>query len=322
MDTIFDVDVEMGHLSGKNLEGALMDEYDFVDDDYYGRPQADAPGPTQGGRTKSTDREGVPVDPSYDGRTKSKKYDGAIFQSRKVHIENILLFTGLFSATVTLFIIESYKKPSLDEQTVALIHQLTGTPRDTPLDLPPFPDSLPFIPNPPAFRASTLWFLSLGLHIACAIWAIRWQRYTDLLGQSGESHRRARVRIYLSSSVGRRDMVHTVDVIWVLLHTSVFLFFIGLIDFLLLINKTVACIVLGCIVPLALAYIATTLLLHFFPNSQHFTPSSSRSWKAPQLDDQHPRSQSPFRRPPSGYIGEKSLRDDREDRDRQSASGA
>ena len=59
MTPAFDVDLEMGHLSGKSLQKAMMgaltiadtmpehvveepqpDDYDFVDDDYYGGPQA------------------------------------------------------------------------------------------------------------------------------------------------------------------------------------------------------------------------------------------------------------------------------------------
>jgi hypothetical protein len=181
-----------------------------------------------------------------------------------------------------LFIIESYKKPSLDEQTVALLNQLsqlpTGVSSDTPLDLPPSPDSMAFTPIPHAVRASNLWFLTLGLNVACAIWAIlRCQRSTDPLGQSGKPHRRVRVYADRFSGIDRRDMEHTMDVIWVLLHASVFLFFVGLIDYLLLINKTVACIVLGCTVPLALAYLAMTLLLHFLPNSQYFAPFAPSS---------------------------------------------
>ena len=179
------------------------------------------------------------------------------------------------------------------------------------MGLLPSPDSISLRPCPPSTRASALWFLSLGLNIACAIWAIlRWHRYTVLPGQSGEPHRHTPIRAYHFSDIGCLDMEPTVDAIWALLHTSVFLFFIGLVDFLLLINKTVACIVLGYTVPLVLAYIAMTMLLCFFPNSQYFTPSSSGSWKVSQMDNQRPRSQSPFCRPPSGYIGENSLQDD------------
>lgn len=194
-----------------------------------------------------------------------------------------------------------------------------GTSRGTPLESPPFPNSISFSANPHAVWASISWFLSLGLNVA-GIWAIlRWRRYNDLLSQSAEPQH-ARVRIYLSPSIGHRDMEPVVDAIWVLLHASVSLFFIGLIHFLFLINRTVACIVLGCIVPLALAYIAVTLLLHFLPNSQYFTPftpPSTESSEVTQLDHQSTRSPSPIHCPPPGYLGEKSLRDDHEYRDHE-----
>jgi len=85
-------------------------------------------------------------------------------------------------------------------------------------------------------------------------------------------------------------MEHVVEMIPVLLHTSVLFFLIGFVDFLLPINKTVARVFLGYIVPLALVYIATTLLPCFFPNSHYFIPSSSGSWKVSQLDNRRPRS--------------------------------
>ncbi|KAF8269463.1 hypothetical protein EI94DRAFT_950474 [Lactarius quietus] len=310
MNTTFDVDLEMGHVSGKSLEGAMIDVYDF-DDDYYGGPRAGT----------STHGEGVPVDHSYGGCTKSEKFDDAIFKSWKGRIESILLFIGLFSITVTLFIVECYKKLSPDpgEQAAALLNQaslhLMGISRGTPLDLPPSPGPISFGPSPLAIRACILWFMSLGLNVTCAIWAIyQWRRYSNLLGQKSEPHsKHARIRTYLSSGIGDLEIESTVEAIWVLLHASVFLSFIGLIDFLFLINKTVACIVLGYIAPLVLAYIATTLLLFFFPNSQYFTLSSG-SWKVSQLDNQRSKGQSSFRRPPPGHTGENSLQDHHEHR--------
>ncbi len=229
--------------------------------------------------------------------------------------------TGLFSITVLLFVIESHKKLSPDdpsEQTVALLNQLSqqlvGISRGTPFGLLPSPDSIPLKPSSPAVRASIPWFLSLGLNITCAIWAILWwQRYIDLLGQSREPDKRARVRAYLFSGIGRFGMEPTVEAIWVLLHTSVVFFFIGLVDFLLPINKIVAWVLLGYIVPFALVYIATMLLPRLFSN----TPFSSGSWKVSQLDNRRPRTQPLFRHPP--YIGENSWQYDGELRDHQVA---
>lgn len=207
--------------------------------------------------------------------------------------------TGLFSATVSLFLIESYKNssPDPDEQTLALLNQVSKQLMEisrTPLCLPPPPSSILFKSSPPSVRASILWFLSLGLNTICAIWVILWQRYADSLGQRGEPHRRVGVRASLFSRIGHLGEEPTVKTIWVLLHTSVLFFFIGLVDFLFLINKIVAGVFLGYTIPLALVYIATTLLLCFFPNSHYFTPSSRGSPKLTQLHNRHSRGQRPF----------------------------
>ncbi|KAI9438693.1 hypothetical protein H4582DRAFT_191496 [Lactarius indigo] len=287
MSTAFDVDLEMGHLSRNSIEATTIDDYDFIHDNYYGGPQADASGPTQGYANLAVGVGGS-VGHSHGGSprkmwgfhpTRYKKDDGAIFKNGKGHIESILLFTGLFSTTISLFILGSYNKSSPDpgEQTVALLNQvsqqLMGISRGTPLALPP--DPILFRPSSPAVRASIMWLLSLGLNIACAIWAILWyQRYSDSVGQSGEPHSRARGRAYLFSGIGHVDMEHTVEAIWVLLHTSVLLFFIGLLDFLLRINKTLAYVFLAYIVPFAFVYTAAVLLPYFFSNTHHFTRST------------------------------------------------
>ncbi len=124
-------------------------------------------------------------------------------------------------------------------------------------------------------------------------------------------------RAYLFSGIGPFGMEHAVEMVMVLLHTSVLFFFIGLVDFLLPINKPVAWVFLGYIVPFALVYIATMLLPRLFLNPRYFTPSSSGSWKVSQLDNRRPRSQPPFRHPP--YIGESSWQDDGELQDCQVA---
>jgi hypothetical protein len=52
---------------------------------------------------------------------------------------------------------------------------------------------------------------------------------------------------------------------WVLLNTSLIIFFVGLVDFLLRINKTIAWILLGYLTPLAFLYAAVMLLPCHFP---------------------------------------------------------
>ncbi len=78
-------------------------------------------------------------------------------------------------------------------------------------------------------------------------------------------------------------MEHAVEMVLVLLHTSVLFFFIDLVDFLLPINKTVPWVFLGYIVPFALVYIATTIRKNTSSFLGPFSPSgrgkSERSWE-------------------------------------------
>jgi hypothetical protein len=68
----------------------------------------------------------------------------------------------------------------------------------------------------------------------------------------------SRLRPYLFSGVGTRlPKYHiVVEENWVLLNTSVIILFVGLVDFLLLINKTIIWILLGYLTPLAFLYAA------------------------------------------------------------------
>jgi hypothetical protein len=63
---------------------------------------------------------------------------------------------------------------------------------------------------------------------------------------------------------------------WVLLNTPVIIFCVGLVDFLLRINKTITWILLGYLTPLAFLYAAVTLLPCHFPN--FFNSTLSPVW--------------------------------------------
>jgi hypothetical protein len=140
------------------------------------------------------------------------------------------------------------------DEAVALFNQVTS------LDQSLGPDAVRLEPRSSVVRASTLWLLSLWLNITCVVCVLcqqRWQQCIDLLGP----HMPARLRPHLFPGDGTRLAKYTmVEKNWVLLNTSVIFFFIGLMDFLLLINKTIAWILLGYLTPLAFLYAAVTLL--------------------------------------------------------------
>ena len=108
---------------------------------------------------------------------------------------------------------------------------------------------------------------------------------------------------------GRFGMKHTVEMIWMLLHTSVLFFFINLVYFLVFIgDKTIAWIFLGFIVAPMLMYIPTTLHPCFLLSNSHYTPFSSG------VSQPHNRR---FSSQPMFHIGKNSWWVDRELRDRQ-----
>ncbi|KAH8990275.1 hypothetical protein EDB92DRAFT_1865422 [Lactarius akahatsu] len=83
-----------------------------------------------------------------------------------------------------------------------------------------------------------MWFLSLS----CALLATlmrQWGRgYREHSQYRGSLRNRARIRAYIFQGVETFYFSRAVEAVPLLLHTSVFLFFAGLVDFLLPINKT------------------------------------------------------------------------------------
>ncbi|KAJ7325415.1 hypothetical protein DFH08DRAFT_645765, partial [Mycena albidolilacea] len=74
----------------------------------------------------------------------AEKYDRALFESWKSDMEGMLIFAGLFSASLTAFLIESYKTLTQDsgEMTVLLLvqisQQLATAANGTNHIIPPF----------------------------------------------------------------------------------------------------------------------------------------------------------------------------------------
>ncbi|KAI9447530.1 hypothetical protein H4582DRAFT_1783215, partial [Lactarius indigo] len=214
--------------------------------------------------------------------TEAEKQDKEVIESWKGDTDGILVFvspttsvlrvlvTGLFSATVAAFIIESYKKLSPDsgDTTNALLTQisvqLVNISNGTPIASVAVQGSQSFKPTASAVRVNVLWFLSLVLSLTCALSATliqQWaRRYQELAQRRGANHRRGRMRAYIFDGLIRFRMAQAVATMPTLLHISVFLFFAGLVEFLFPIHTTVAYATFGCIMVFALAHAILTVL--------------------------------------------------------------
>ncbi|KAI9511927.1 hypothetical protein F5148DRAFT_974518 [Russula earlei] len=220
------------------------------------------------------------------------KYDKEQAESWKGDTEGILVFvrrtTGLFSATVAAFIIESYKQlqPSSSDVTVLLLAQISqqlatlnsGTPPSIPLALP----GQTFRPSTSAVRVNILWFLSLSLSLTCALLATLMQqwvrRYLQVSRPWYATYKRARIRAFFAEGVERFGLPRAVEALPALLHASVFFFFAGLVDFLININHTVAFSLLSAVAVGASAYFLCTVLPLVYPNSPYQTPLTNLLW--------------------------------------------
>lgn len=197
----------------------------------------------------------------------------------------VLLQSGLFSAILTAFLIESYKILQADagDTTVALLShisfQLSSASIGTAstIDIPP-----PFQSTAAAMLCNALWFLSLALSLTCALLATLVEQWAREFLHKTEIHpapvRRARVFSFLQFGLKQFHMRAVVDIIPSLLHLSLFFFFGGLVAFLLPVNRILTYlmgIILGGFLVL---YIVFTVLPVFLQACPYRTPLSAVLW--------------------------------------------
>ena len=142
----------------------------------------------------------------------------------------------------------------------------------------------PYVPPASAVVCNVLWFLSLGFLLACALSATlveQWTRNYLLATESRPTpHERARVFEYLYKGLERFHMTSVVEAIPMLLHISLFLFFIGLVEFLRPVNFVISMLVLAILLSCVLMYTLATIIPTLQRNCPYGTPLSGWLWSA------------------------------------------
>ncbi|KAJ7167621.1 hypothetical protein C8R46DRAFT_1093627 [Mycena filopes] len=189
---------------------------------------------------------------------------------------------GLFSAILTAFLIESYKSLSPDNTVQALSQisqQLAAAAAGTVSNIPSSPA---FVPSVSSIVCNAFWFISLGLSLACALiatlvqqWARNFLHKTRL--RSAPSLR-APIFMYFYFGLKRFGMHRVVEVIPLLLHMSLLLFFAGLVSFLIPVNTTLTVIAAVILAIVGGVYIGLTLLPLQWLDCPYHTPLSTTSW--------------------------------------------
>lgn len=144
--------------------------------------------------------------------------------------------------------------------------------------------------KPPAFSppgyaiwVNLLWFLSLVISLTCAMlatllqqWGRRYIRTTRL--PRSTPHKRAQMRAFFAKGVDKFQVAWAVEALPALVHLSVFLFFAGLLIFLLNVNHTIFGPVCCWVVLSSAVYACITFLPIFWHDSPYYAPLSSAAW--------------------------------------------
>jgi len=191
------------------------------------------------------------------------------------------LQSALYSASLTAFIIESYKTLQDDpaQNTVNILLQISRQLNGSiTLETP-----LPFEPPATSLVCNIFWFLSLALALTCSLLATFVQQWTrDFIHKTAlkpSSVRRARITAYLHYGLQDFRMHTFVDVIPILLHISLFLFFSGLVAFLLPVNRILTYVMAAVLAVFLAIYFGLTFFPLCYLNSPYRTPMSGVIWR-------------------------------------------
>ncbi|KAJ7197376.1 hypothetical protein GGX14DRAFT_667895 [Mycena pura] len=222
--------------------------------------------------------------------SEAEKYDKSLVESWKGDMEGMLIFAGLFSASLTAFIMESYKTlaPDAGESTVQLLTQISQqlSAATDGTALPPLAPKSPFTPPATSLICNALWFISLGLSLSCALIATLLEQWAREFLHRADMHSspiiRARIFSFLYYGLKRFSMHTVVDIIPLLLHMSLLFFFAGLVAFLLPINTAMAGLAASMLTILLSVYSLLTILPILRLDCPYRTPLSSTCWRVSQ----------------------------------------
>ncbi|KAK0231796.1 hypothetical protein EDD85DRAFT_775223, partial [Armillaria nabsnona] len=198
-----------------------------------------------GGATDYTKRYGKDFfgrEMSSNGRFWLTYVDEAlIFDEEMVEIYNddinvLLVFAGLFSAVVSAFVIQSAQSLQPDNTAVSasLLIELVGYQRaasDTSsIPLSPFYPAISFSPSTTDVWVNSLWFISLTLSLITALVAVltkQWlHQYISVISDTPLNQGRIRQCRYMGLEKWHVPVI--IGFLPILLHVSLFLFFLGL----------------------------------------------------------------------------------------------
>ncbi|KAI0261010.1 hypothetical protein BC834DRAFT_1035039 [Gloeopeniophorella convolvens] len=221
---------------------------------------------------------------------RAEEEDKRMVENWKGDADGILVFTGLFSASVVTFLGNTYQGLQLNSQDASAfylsrIYQQSASDNGSQVSIPStISDPTGFTPSTTTVWVNALWFLSLVISLTCALLATmlqQWARhYLHVTRTRYQPYKRARIRSFYAEGVEKFRVSWAIDVLPTLLHLSVFLFYAGLSVLLFSIDLIIFKIVVSWVALCLSLYVVITILPAIFPNSPYRTPLSTLCWMA------------------------------------------
>ncbi|KAH9017223.1 hypothetical protein EDB85DRAFT_682169 [Lactarius pseudohatsudake] len=164
--------------------------------------------------------------------------DQKLVETLTADTNSMLILNSIFSSIIASFIIETYKalQPNNNQEAVCLLSQLVSQENSSQQSSRFCPSPYPGGPSAAVIRSNILlvisFFLAIMSTIACALIQQWCREYTKYASPRAAPHKRGRVRTYLFQGLERFYMRRFMYGVQLLLHTSMFLFFCGVSDYL------------------------------------------------------------------------------------------
>ncbi|EED85623.1 predicted protein [Postia placenta Mad-698-R] len=209
-----------------------------------------------------------------DQATKSEE---EFLKACNMEMDTLLLFATLFSAVLTAFVIESYQSLQVDTGavTVQLLQQLlastqsNGTKAESETNL----SDQPFRPTSSAVRVNSYWFAALVVSVSTAFLTILAKQWLFSLsrGLASTQEMMGRQQQYRHDNLRAWGLAPLLAALPILLHVSLLLFLVGLVEFLWPINKTVAIVSASLTSATVFFYAVTHILSLIYPTCPYRT---------------------------------------------------
>ncbi|KAK0489959.1 hypothetical protein EDD18DRAFT_561564 [Armillaria luteobubalina] len=216
-------------------------------------------------------------------------FDADMLAEWRDTIDVLLVFAGLFSAVLTTFVVQTSQNMQPDysqASTFLLLEILKATALNgSQTAIPSSPTDL-FSPSRSDEWLNSLWFVSLTLSLIAALVAVlikQWLHQYVAVVSDSSARDRARIRHMRFAGLQTWQVPVIIELLPVLLHVSLALFFAGLAIFLFSLNMKVAWLVSIISAATYMTYVITLILPLVYPYCPYKVPLTLYAHRLYQL---------------------------------------